>query len=370
MKKLLYILSILLFFTFCSSPTQTEQADIQDTLKQNDTLVDSIIKKEIVVEDTSDIEKIFIRAGLVDIQKLDSNIKVNLRYASTNNFLGINMYGDFHRAYLQKEVAEKLVNAQRFLKDTFPDYNLYVYDAARPLSIQQMMWDSIKISPKERPKYLSNPKYGSIHCFGAAIDLTIADANNKLLDMGTDFDSFEKLAYPILEDRFLKNGKLSQKIVNNRKLLRYVMEKADFFNIQTEWWHFNSCYRKVARKKYAMLKNHILPKEKEVFIAEVVEPEQIQKAETNEENINIVFRVQIKTSGRKIDTNDSMFNGMKVYRYYHEGLYKYTVGEFTNLKKAHELRYKMLDKGYKGSFIAGFNNDKRIGIKSAIELLQ
>ena len=359
-----------MFFTFCSSPTQTEQIDIQDTLKDNNTLIDTIAKKEIIVEDTTDIEKIFIRAGLVDIQKLDSNIKVNLRYASTNNFLGINMYGDFHRAYLQKEVAEKLINAQQFLKDTFPDYNLYVYDAARPLSIQQMMWDSIKISPKERPKYLSNPKYGSIHCFGAAVDLTIADADNKPLNMGTDFDSFEKLAYPILEERFLKEGKLSQEIVNNRELLRYVMEEAGFFNIQTEWWHFNSCYRKVARKKYAMLENHILPKEEEVYIAEVTEPEKTQVVEISDADINIVFRIQIKASGRKIATNDKMFDGMKVYRYYHEGLYKYTVGEFTNLKKAHELQYEMLNKGYKGSFVAGFNNGKRIGIKSAIELLQ
>jgi len=367
LKKLLYILSILLFFTFCSSPKANKQTEKKDTTKL-DTQAVEIDKKEIIVDDTTDIEKIFVRAGLVDVQKLDSNIKVNLRYASTNNFLGINMYGDFHRAYLQKEVAEKLINAQNLLKDTFPDYNLLIYDATRPLSIQQMMWDSIKISPKERPKYLSNPKYGSIHCFGAAVDLTIADADNKPLNMGTDFDSFEKLAYPILEERFLKEGKLSQEIVNNRKLLRYVMEEAGFFNIQTEWWHFNSCYRKVARKKYAMLREHILPKEE--YIAEAVEPEKTQDVEISEADINIVFRVQIKTSGRKIAANDKIFDGMKVYRYYHEGLYKYTVGEFTNLKKAHELQYEMLNKGYKGSFVAGFNNGKRIGIKSAIELLQ
>ena len=65
-----------------------------------------------------------------------------------------------------------------------------------------------------------------------------------------------------------------------------------------------------------------------------------------------------------------MFAGMKVHRYYHEGLYKYTTGEFTELKQAHELQQKMLKKGYKGSFVAGFNNGKRIGIRSAIELLQ
>jgi D-alanyl-D-alanine dipeptidase len=356
-----------LIFTFCSSP-DLKSIDENKYKAKTDTLKIEIKKaEEVIIRDTSDIEKIFINAGLVNIQELDSNIKVNIRYATTNNFVGISMYGDFNQAYLQQEVAEKLLNAQLYLKDTFPNYNLLIWDATRPLSIQQMMWDSVKVPKKDKPKYLSNPKYGSIHCFGAAVDLTIVNEKNKTIDMGTDFDSFKEIAYPILEERFLKEGKLSQEVINNRKLLRYVMEKAGFFNIQTEWWHFNSCYRKVARKKYAMLTTHILPKE-EIYIAELTETE-LEKEEKIEDKSNIVFRVQIKTSTRKISVNDKMFKGLDIYRYYHEGLYKFTVGEFNSLEQAHELQHKILNKGYNGSFVAGFNNGKRIGIKSAIELL-
>ncbi len=367
----LYIL-IILIITACNN---TEKVIPQK--QDNDTLIkiDTVLQKKITPKiDTSDIEKIFIKAGLVSVQTLDSTIRVDIRYASKRNFLGFNMYGKINNAYLQPFVAKKLVKASKFLHDTFPNYNFLIYDAARPISIQQMMWDSIKVSAKERPKYLSNPKYGSLHCFGAAVDITIVDSTSTPLNMGTDFDSFEKKAYPVLEKKFLKSGVLSQEIVNNRKLLRKVMEKAGFFNIQTEWWHFNSCYRKVARKKYAMLLNHKLPKQ-EVLIAENNKPddelisEVVKKQDEPTDEISINFRVQIKTSTRKRAITDKVFQGLDVYRYYHQGLWKYTVGKFKSMKKAYELRDKMRTFGYKDCFIAGFNNNERIGIKSAVELM-
>jgi D-alanyl-D-alanine dipeptidase len=374
MKKTLFYILLILIITACNNTEKiTPQKQEKDTIIKIDTVSQ---KKVVPIIDTSDIEKIFIKAGLVNVQSLDSTIRVDIRYASKRNFLGFNMYGNLKRAYLQPYVAQKLVQAHKYLHDTFPNYNFLIFDAARPISIQQMMWDSIKVSAKERPKYLSNPKYGSLHCFGAAVDITIVDSTNTPLDMGTDFDSFEKKAYPILEKKFLKSGVLTQEVVNNRKLLRKVMEKADFFNIQTEWWHFNSCYRKEARKKYAMLLNHKLPKQ-EVLIAENKEPkkedeliaEVIKKQEEPIEDVNINFRVQIKTSTRKRATTDKIFQGLDVYRYYHQGLWKYTVGKFKSMKKAYELRDKMRTLGYKDCFIAGFNNDERIGIKSAVELM-
>jgi len=357
----------------CSNTNMVKDVDNEQVTKQyaEKTGADSIATYEIdadtviVAYDTSDLEKIFIKAGLVDIQKISPDIRVDLRYASERNFLGFNMYGNIKHAYLQAYVAQKLAKANEFLHDTFPGYNLLVWDAARPLSIQQMMWDSIKVPHKERPKYLSNPKYGSLHCFGAAVDLTIVDSNDIPLNMGTDFDSFEKIAYPVLEDKFLKSGKISQEIVNNRKLLRSVMEKAGFFNIQTEWWHFNSCYRKEARKKYAMILKHKLPEQTN----EVQKTQITAKQTETKENIDIWYRVQIKTSTRKLSLNHKMFKGLKIYRYYHEGLYKYTTGKFKDLKKAYSLRDEMLKLGFKGSFIAGFNNNKRIGIRTAIELM-
>ncbi len=370
-KNFIAIFLTLIFIYSCNNINQSKETDHKDAVvilqKQK---IDTTLKIDadtsvIVAYDTSDLEKIFIKAGLVNVQKLDSSIKVDLRYASTRNFLGFNMYGNIKNAYLQAYVAQKLVKASKYLHDTFPSYNLLIWDAARPLSIQQMMWDSIKVPHKLRPKYLSNPKYGSLHCFGAAVDITIVDSTGKPLDMGTDFDSFKKIAYPVLEDEFLRSGKISQNVVNNRKLLRKVMEKAGFFNIQTEWWHFNSCYRKEARKKYAMILKHKLPKTQKL-IAENITAKQ---KETKNNNIDVWYRVQIKTSTRKLSVKNKIFKGLDVYRYYHEGLYKYTVGKFKSLKEAYKLRKKMLNMGFKGSFVAGFNNGERIGIKTAVELM-
>jgi len=366
----IYYIYIILIITACNN---TEKVTPQKQEKNTIIKIDTITQKKVIPKiDTSDIEKIFIKAGLVNLQSLDSTIKVDIRYASNRNFLGFNMYGKINHAYLQPEVAKKIVQAHKYLHDTFPNYNFLIFDAARPISIQQMMWDSIKVSAKERPKYLSNPKYGSLHCFGAAVDITIVDSTNTPLDMGTDFDSFEKKAYPVLEKKFLKSGVLTKEIVNNRRLLRKVMEKAGFFNIQTEWWHFNSCYRKVARKKYAMLLNHKLPKEN-ILIAENKEDkliaEVVKKQQEPIGKININFRVQIKTSTRKRAKTDKIFKGLDVYRYYHQGLWKYTVGKFKNMKEAYELRDEMRTLGYKDCFVAGFNNNERIGIKSAVELM-
>ncbi len=325
-------------------------------------LVDSVNIKTLDIKqrDTTDFERIVINHGMVNIADLDSTIKVDIKYATVNNFMKIDMYGDFDLAYLQPYVANKLINAQKFLKDSFPDYSLIVFDAVRPLSIQQLMWDSIKVPASLRPKYLSNPKYGSLHNYGAAVDVSIIDENNKELDMATPFDSFEELAYPVLEKEMLRKGKITQQQINNRKLLRYAMIKAGFFNIQTEWWHFNSCYRKVARTKYDRVENHI-------YLKEITENKTVDLLIDNND---IRFKIQIKLSKRKILTNDISFKGLKVERYYHKGYYKYTTGSYKNYKDARKLQNDLKSKGYKDCFIVGFNNNKRIGIKSAIELIQ
>jgi D-alanyl-D-alanine dipeptidase len=187
------------------------------------------------------------------MKTLDSTIVVDLKYSTTDNFLGINMYGDFNKCYLQPDVAEKLKSAQHFLRSKFPYYNLIIYDAARPRSVQAKMWDTIDIPYRERSKYLSNPKGGSLHNFGAAVDISIIDENGYLLDMGTKYDYFGELAYPREEDRMVKEGKLSRQQLLNREVLRSVMEHAGFFGITTEWWHFNSCNRNEAYTKYPII---------------------------------------------------------------------------------------------------------------------
>jgi zinc D-Ala-D-Ala dipeptidase len=201
----------------------------------------------------SSIEQQLISQGLVDIQSLDSTIVADLKYATTDNFIGADMYLGLKKAYLQPEVAEKLIKAQRILKKEHPEYSLIVFDAARPLKIQQAMWDQLLMPLNEKTKYLSNPKKGSIHNYGAAVDLSIQNNNGDLLDMGTPYDFFGDLAHPAKELVMLELGLLTQEQINNRKLLRGVMKQAGFFNISTEWWHFNSCSRDKAKELYSLI---------------------------------------------------------------------------------------------------------------------
>jgi D-alanyl-D-alanine dipeptidase len=92
-----------------------------------------------------------------------------------------------------------------------------------------------------------------LHNFGAAVDLSIVDEKNNPRDMGCAFDTNDEIAYPSAEARLLSAGRLTQQQVDNRKLLRTVMYKAGFYNIQTEWWHFNSCTREAAWAKYKII---------------------------------------------------------------------------------------------------------------------
>ena len=160
--------------------------------------------------DTSYIESIFRNYDLVNIRNLDSSIQVDLRYADTSNFLGLNIYDGLRNAYLNCETAIKLCNAQSFLKQINPAYTLVVFDAARPLHVQQLMWDSVKLDSNTKYSYLAHPNQTSLHNYGCAVDLSIKDCKtDRLLDMGTGYDFFGKLAQPAYEMVFLKDSTLS-----------------------------------------------------------------------------------------------------------------------------------------------------------------
>ena len=322
-------------------------------------------KASLVSRDSSDLEKVFVFLKLQNVQALDSSIKVDLRYASTHNFMRMNMYGDLDQAYLQRDVAQKLVYAQKLLKDTFPDYALIIFDATRPVSIQQLMWDKIKVPAKQKSKYLSNPKYGSLHNYGAAVDVSIVDEKGKLLDMATPFDSFKKLAYPFYQEQYYKSGKLSKKQYLNRKLLQTIMKNAGFMGITTEWWHYNSCYRKEAKKQYVKVFSHHLSD-----YQKTKDEVQNQPIATINDTDSLVFRVQIMTSGKAKSLTWKRLQHQADYAYYDKGLYKYTSGQFKNMTEANNHKNKMRKKGFRGSFIVPFYQGKRISLKDASELMQ
>jgi D-alanyl-D-alanine dipeptidase len=192
--------------------------------------------------------------NLIDIQEINSEILVDLKYATSDNFMKTKLYSRLNRAFLQKDVALRLSNCQNYLSQIKPGYKLLIYDAARPVRVQQKMWDAMdSLPPVERGKYVSNPRNRSLHNLGAAVDLTICDESGNSLDMGAGYDDFREIAYPELEKQFLKSGELTKQHIQNRELLRKVMRKEGFRNIPTEWWHFNACSRKEGLTKYQVL---------------------------------------------------------------------------------------------------------------------
>ena len=207
------------------------------------------IKKGVI----SELEEKLIKAGLTNISELDSTIVVELKYATEDNFLHKNLYGNLQHCYLQRSVAEKLSRAQKQLKQEFPFYSLIVFDAARPLSIQKIMWDEMQVPENQKDNYVSNPEIGSLHNYGCAVDVSIINEDGLLLDMGTPYDFFGRLAYPIAEQEMMDECKLSSRQYENRKLLRRIMTNAGFTPITSEWWHFNGSSLKIAGEKYLLI---------------------------------------------------------------------------------------------------------------------
>jgi D-alanyl-D-alanine dipeptidase len=210
-----------------------------------------------IKRDIPEIEQQMIAQGLVNIRDIDPKIRVELKYSTTDNFIGRDVYGQLDQAYLQPEMARRLAKANALLNQISPGYTLLVYDAARPNSVQYDLWnalDDLKIAAQSKTMYVADPKIGSNHNFGCAVDLTIADKNGKPLDMGTPFDFFGPLAYPRSEQEMLKKGKLNAKQIENRQLLRKVMGEAGFRANTTEWWHFDGMSKSQARAKYGMIK--------------------------------------------------------------------------------------------------------------------
>jgi zinc D-Ala-D-Ala dipeptidase len=243
-----FILSVL-FIWNCKSKPQKEQKNVDSlTLK-----IDSV--KTIAEPIIPVIEQQMIDQGLVNIQSLDSTIMVELKYSTTDNFVRTDVYGDLIRAYMQQKPAEMLVKANQFLKTKYPNYRLLVYDAARPLTVQHTFWNLLDSIPTQKRKdFVADPAEGSIHNFGSAVDLTVYDlSTNSPLDMGTKYDYFGDLAYPRLENKLLKEGKLTKEQIANRIVLREAMQQAGYGRIESEWWHFNAMSRLKAKSIYKIV---------------------------------------------------------------------------------------------------------------------
>ncbi|SCQ20313.1 D-alanyl-D-alanine dipeptidase [Tannerella forsythia] len=191
-------------------------------------------------------------AGYVDVCEEAPSIRIQLKYATSDNFMGRSVYQGMTKAWLHPDAAQKLHRAQRILQREKPGYTLLVYDAARPMSVQRIMWNLVRGTNKTY--YVSNPaKGGGLHNYGMAVDLTIVDASGKLLPMGTPYDFFGTEAHTDKEEALVQTGKMTQKELTNRRLLRRVMKEAGFRTVKSEWWHFNACSRETARARYRLI---------------------------------------------------------------------------------------------------------------------
>jgi len=177
-----------------------------------------------------------------------AGIAVDLRYATPDNFVGRDLYSPYDCAWLHRDAAAALERVVAWLKERRPDCTPLVLDALRPQRVQQQLWDAL--AGTDLQMYLADPKRGSIHSFGMALDITLLDEAGRELDMGTGFDDMTLLSHPALEARFLASGELTAAQAANRQLLRDAMFQAGFVGINTEWWHFDCGDRNVVRRTF------------------------------------------------------------------------------------------------------------------------
>ena len=169
----------------------------------------------------------FRQADLVELTKLDPTIKLEIRYATTNNFLGTVFYSEA-RAFMQRPAAEAVVRANRKLKGL--GYGLLVHDAYRPWYVTKVFWDA---TPDDKKVFVADPAKGSRHNRGCAVDLTLYDLKTKKpVEMVSTYDETTARAYPDYP-----GGTSLQRW--HRKLLRDAMEAEGFTVYEAEWWHFD-----------------------------------------------------------------------------------------------------------------------------------
>ncbi len=163
--------------------------------------------------------------AMVDLKKAIPGLQLDLRYATANNFMQRKFYPKINTTYLRKAAADSLAVIQKELLKK--GLTLKIFDAYRPYSVTEKLWEPVKDD-----RYAADPKKGSGHNRGIAVDLTIVDLKTKAeVDMGTSFDNFSDTAHHAFTG-------LPKEILQNRLLLKNIMEKHGFKPLDTEWWHY------------------------------------------------------------------------------------------------------------------------------------
>jgi D-alanyl-D-alanine dipeptidase len=170
----------------------------------------------------------FRASDLVELVKLDSSIKLDIRYATSGNFAGRVLYTG-SRAFLQRPAAEALLSAHRWLEEQ--GYGLVIYDAYRPWSITKLFWE---ITPPDKRMFVADPSIGSVHNRGCAVDAGLYElGTGREVEMPSAYDEMSTRAFVTYQ-----GGTAEQQA--RRNLLRKAMEREGYFFVYPEeWWHYN-----------------------------------------------------------------------------------------------------------------------------------
>lgn len=230
----LHIFLLTLFFFSCKQEKVKRSESIPNLIENSQKIQEKAEKLKIEAQKQKDSILQFQKAiakldtlpvdSFVDISHYSKDFILDMKYATADNFLKAIVY-DCPKCNIRATVAIALLKANREFMER--GYRITFFDCYRPYSVQKKMW---KIFPD--PGYVADPKGGSIHNKGAAVDITLAKLDGGFVDMGTDFDHFGR------ESRH-SNQNLPKEVIENRKLLRSTMEKYGFKTIRTEWWHYN-----------------------------------------------------------------------------------------------------------------------------------
>jgi len=221
---------LLSFFFLISFPRCTPSSSETSLLEKpsKDSLISIVTKDTIkelpVIEEPIIIPIDYDTNQWSELIRLDSSLQIDIKYATTENFVEEKMY-ECSRCFLRPEVAQAVVKAHQYLQTK--SYGLKMLDCFRPHPVQWKLWKKVP-----DPRYVTDPKKGSMHNRGAAVDLTLTDLQGKPLEMGTPFDYFGQEAYHTFTA-------LPDSIMEKRLLLKKTMEKFGFRAIRTEWWHYS-----------------------------------------------------------------------------------------------------------------------------------
>ena len=205
--------TIILLLLFSCKPSELLTSQKKENLKKNYLEGNSIVLYEGINDSV-----------FVNLKSFSSNFILDMKYATSDNFLKNKVY-DCESCFLRLKTVKKLIEASNEFNSL--GYSIKIFDCYRPLDIQKKMWEIVP-----NADYVADPKKGSIHNRGGAIDITLLDSEGKELDMGTTFDFFGPEASH-------KYKEFPSTILKNRALLKKIMLKHNFKSFESEWWHYN-----------------------------------------------------------------------------------------------------------------------------------